>query len=380
MFKICIWENISSPHQSYFFKALTNHSVIDLQVRYFETFHEERKSLGWEDNVNLPENEQYVNSGVDLALNSMNDWQQRIHIIPGLSYAFTNALLDRLVTKNVKWVHWSERSGIGLARKLHYNVSLFNLLQPIVSKVLKKKYADKINLHAIGVFAQGQLAKNDFIGWGVRRDKIEYLFYTVGRMCKPTALPEDFSLCAGRKIFLFAGSLDKHKGIKELLISFAALNNRDCWRLMLVGQDKSSGNYLQMVTKLGIEESVVFTGPKKIETISQYIGSADVFILPSLYDGWGAVLNEAAALGKPIISTDQTGSAFHLINENLNGFRVKAGCISELTKVMQFYIDNPGVIIHHGVQSEMLYNNFTPKMNVERFISAIQKWTSGEKH
>lgn len=379
MYKICIWENIASPHQSFFFEALTDHPDIDLQVRYFERFHEERTTLGWKDNNNLPENEQYVIPDLNQALASIEDWEERIHVIPGLSYEFTRELLDRLIEYSVKWIHWSERSGIGLARKLHYNVWMFNFLQLLVSKIIKTDYADKINKYAIGVFAQGDLAEQDFVGWGVQKSKIEHLYYTVDRMKKPETFPEDLEQYSGRRIFMYVGSLDERKGINVLLNSFSKLQNSDDWLLVFVGQDKSDGVYMRLATNLGVNK-VVFIGPKPIDTISQYIGSADVFILPTLFDGWGAVLNEAAALGKPMISTDQCGGAFHLIKENKNGFIVKAGNSKVLAKAMQFYIDNPGMIDEHGKNSEQIYlDEFTPEKNVVRFVTAIEKWIKEDK-
>ncbi len=378
--KICIWENIASPHQSYFFKALTDHLGIDLQVRYFEKFHDERKKLGWSDNAALPENEQYVLPDVDQALASIKDWEERIHVIPGLSYEFTRELLDRLIKYDTNWIHWSERSGIGLARKLHYNVWIFNLLQPLASKVAKYEYTKKINQHALGVFAQGYLAEQDFIGWGVDKNKIEHLFYTINKMKKPESLPDDLERYSGKRMFMYAGSLYKLKGIKELLNAFSKLKHSANWLLILVGEDRTDGDYNRLAKKLGIDKQVIFTGPKSIDTISQYIGTADVFVLPTLFDGWGAVINEAAALGKPMISTDQCGSAFHLIRENKNGFMVKAGDSKALAKAMQFYIDSPNMIDVHGKNSEQIYlDEFTPEKNVVRFVSAIEKWIKEDK-
>ncbi|AFV97998.1 hypothetical protein B649_08430 [Candidatus Sulfuricurvum sp. RIFRC-1] len=371
--KICIWENIASPHQSYFFQALTDHPKIDLQVRYFERFHDERTALGWKDNDNLPENEQYVIAEVDDALDTVEAWEERIHIVPGLSYEFTKELLNKLIKYDLKWIHWSERSGIGLARKLHYNVWMFNLLQPFASRILKSDYANKINKYAMGVFAQGHLAKQDFIGWGVQKNKIEHLFYTIDKMRKSEKLPDDLKKHEKKLMFLYAGSLDDRKGITVLLNAFSKLQNSHNWLLILVGQDKSDGGYVRMAINLGI--NVVFTGSKSIEIVPQYICSADVFVLPTLFDGWGAVINEAAALGKPMISTDQCGAAFHLIQENKNGFRVQAGNSKALAKAMQFYIDNPNMIDEHGKNSEKIYHDeFTPEKNVQRFLDALQKW------
>lgn len=374
--KVCIWENIVSPHQSFFFKALSKHPRVDLQVRYFEAFHDERKKLGWSDNSALPDNEQYVPQDIIQALHSIDDWEERLHIIPGISYAFTRKLLDHLIEKSVLWAHWSERSGIALAKKLHYNVRLFTLLQPFASKIAKSSYAHKINRFSLGAFAQGYLAEQDFIGWGVNKDKIEPLFYTIDEMKKPERLPEVLQPYSGKKIFLYAGSLDERKGIRQLLSAFSNTKRRYDWVLVLVGEDRSDGEYKRLAQQLSVDEDIVFTGPQPIDTIAHYIGSADVFVLPTLFDGWGAVLNEAAALGRAIISTDQCGAAFHLIEHNKNGFRIKAGSVAALTKAMQYYVDHPEEIARHGEISETLYrNSFTPDKNVIRFLSAVDKWT-----
>ena len=59
--------------------------------------------------------------------------------------------------------------------------------------------------------------------------------------------------------------------------------------------------------------------------IAQWLRRADVLVLPSLFDGWGAVLNEGASAGKALISTTECGAAWHLIRHGDNGFRVQAG-------------------------------------------------------
>lgn len=372
--KICIWENIVSPHQRYFFEKLSQNPAVDLQVRYFETFHKERKDLGWSDVQELPFYEQNIIPEVDKALSSLADWEERIHVIPGVSYDFTQKLLTKLIDNNIRWIHWSERSGISLAKKLGFNVKLFRLLQPVVAKIIKYMYAKKINKYALGVFAQGYLAKQDFMAWGIQKNKIEYLFYTIDQMKKPEKLPDELSQHQGKMMFLYAGSLDERKGIKILLNAFSQLQNSNNCLLILVGQDISDGEYANLATKLRIN-NVIFTGAKSIEIISEYIGSADIFVLPTLFDGWGAVLNEAAALGKPIISTDQCGAAFHLIKENENGYRVAAGDVQALANAMQAYIDHPEWVQVHGRNAEKIYNEeFTPEKNVQRFLDTLQKW------
>jgi glycosyltransferase involved in cell wall biosynthesis len=378
--KICIWENISSPHQSFFFRELSKN--VDLEVRYIEKFHDERVDLGWSDNNFLPKNEKYVEPNLKDALDTLEDWKERIHVIPGISYEITRELVEYFIENNVKWCHWSERSGIGLAKKLKFNINLFNLFQPLVSKVLKGSYAKKINKYALGAFSQGDLAKKDYIDWGIKESKIENLFYTIDEL----KIDNNFKLelknsLVDKKIFLYVGSLDQRKGIDLLLKSFAKLKNFDNkWILLFIGHDKSNGVYESLSNKLNLKNKVFFLGPKPIEDIVNYMSISDVFVLPTLFDGWGAVLNEACQVGKAIISTTECGASSHIIKKNINGIIVKAGNINSLKHAMQFYIDNPNKTIEHGVNSkEIYYSEFTPKKNVERFLKAINKWLDEEK-
>ena len=103
--------------------------------------------------------------------------------------------------------------------------------------------------------------------------------------------------------------------------------------------------------------------------------AADVFVLASRFDGWGAVLNEAASMGMPLIATDLCGAAWHLIKEGRNGVRVKAGSVVSLQRGLCNYIKTPDMIKSHGAASELIFTNqFTPKKNVERLMAVLHRW------
>ena len=366
-YKICIWTPIPSPHQKYFFEALAKHPDIDLVVSYYANFPRERLDMGWSVENSSLYTEQYDTEDPQRALTAIDHWQTRIHVIPGISSGYMKQIHSLLLANQCQWIHWTERSGIVLAEQLNFNMKWFHLFYFLYG-IKYYIYAKQINKSALGVFALGQLAKNDFISWGVKPSKIEYLFYTIKETDYPV-IPNEY---AGKKIFLFVGSLIKLKGIDLLLKAFALLTNNKDWLLMLIGPGKE--NYSALTKQLGIEDKVVFIDFKPIEQVKAFMQHADVFVLPSLYDGWGVVLNEAASVKKPLISTDECGAAYHLIEDQENGFRIKAGSVEHLRKALQFYIDNPEKILVHGEKSWDIYQNFTPDKNVGRFMSALTKW------
>jgi glycosyltransferase involved in cell wall biosynthesis len=179
----------------------------------------------------------------------------------------------------------------------------------------------------------------------------------------------------GRKTFLAVGALCPRKGIDVLIKAFSRLKTDD-WCLVLCGLDKTGGFYENLVKKLGIQEKVLFLGAYPVERIAEVYCAADVFVLPSRFDGWGAVLNEAASLGLPMIGTDLCGGSWHVIDDGHTGFRVRADSVASLEKAMSNYVQDPELIEKQGNAARIHFEKaFTPERNAERLVSAINTWS-----
>lgn len=364
-----------SHHQQAFFEALGNRNRIKLQIRFYDKVSMSRIKLGWDNHNTLPENQSYIpNRNVMNALETISNWRKSIHIVPGFSHPFLKELLAILIEENVNWIHWSERSGKPFTKLLNYNYSLVKLIYPIFLWIKGYySYSKKINKYGLGSFAVSSLAYNDFILWGVKSEKIRLLNYSLKPLIDLPTLKFDpfFEKNKQAKYFIYVGSLTKHKGIEPLLRSFLRLQNSEGWMLILVGDDHSNGYYQKLTDALKLKSKVYFTGAVNHKKVYEYINSAHILILPTLFDGWGAVLNEAASLSKPLISTDQCGAAFHLIEQNENGFRVKANSVKSLTIAMQFYIKNPDLIELHGKKSLELFQKNSPEETAKKFEENI---------
>jgi glycosyltransferase involved in cell wall biosynthesis len=372
MKKICIWMNMPSHHQSAFFEALDKHKDINLQVRYYGKTTNDRKKLGWNE-YKLKYYEKYIENLTDID-NSLNEWRDRIHIIPGFSSDFLKKLIDLIIKKNLKWIHWSERSGVGLAKAVKFNYKLFNIFYPFFLRVKGYyKYAQIINQRALGSFAIGELAKKDFINWGIEKNKIKFQPYSLKTLDKPKQISIKLKK-SNEKIFMYIGSLEPLKGIDVLLRAFKnIINKNEEWKLVLIGRDKTNGKYNKLAQKLQIINKVAFIGAVPSDHINEYLIQSDVFVLPTKFDGWGAVLNEAASMSKPLISTTQAGATYHLIENGKNGFIVEPNNVGELEAAMLFYIKNSQLINEHGKKSYEIFLNYTPAKCAELFVSNINE-------
>jgi glycosyltransferase involved in cell wall biosynthesis len=85
---------------------------------------------------------------------------------------------------------------------------------------------------------------------------------------------------------------------------------------------------------------VHFTGFVNQSDIPQHYSMADVFVLPSLYEPRGAVVNEAMACGLPVIVTDRCGSIGDIVQENENALIYPAGDAGALARAMDTMTDD----------------------------------------
>ncbi len=109
---------------------------------------------------------------------------------------------------------------------------------------------------------------------------------------------------------LSVGSVVPRKAFDTLVRALAPLQQHE-WRLAIVGptdRDAQALAALQAaIRETGLGKRITLVGPARQHELAEYYAAADVFLLPSLYEGYGMVLAEAMARGLPIVCT--TGGA-----------------------------------------------------------------------
>jgi glycosyltransferase involved in cell wall biosynthesis len=355
--KLLVWTNIPTHHQSAFLRALRQDGI-DVVVHYFSRVSQKRIRLGWQGDPELAAGERYVDATVD-SIEACTDWRERVHIVPGYSSLFLLKLSLRLSMQRVDWLHWSEPSRPWLKWYLTFPV--------------KRAYAAMVNRYALGALAIGEMASQDFVRWGVKHELIRFVPYSIAPLEFDIARPAATKDTCQPIRFLFAGSLCHRKGIDLLVEAFHRVLKRfSNARLTLVGSDDRNGEYHDLVRALGIAGKVDIVGPVVADEIAETIAACDVLVLPSRFDGWGMVLNEAASLGKALIATDACGAAHHIIHPGVNGLRVPSGNVDALADAMLYYCNEPSRVLAHGRESLRLFRDFSPAANVVRFRDCLE--------
>jgi glycosyltransferase involved in cell wall biosynthesis len=123
--------------------------------------------------------------------------------------------------------------------------------------------------------------------------------------------------------FLFAGRLAPEKNIEGLLEAFAAYQRRGgSWSLVIVGDGPLKADLQDRAASLA---NVHFAGFQRTSNLVSYYAFASCFVLPSIREPWGLVVNEAMATGLPIVVSSRCGCADDLVEHGGNGFVFDVG-------------------------------------------------------
>ena len=161
------------------------------------------------------------------------------------------------------------------------------------------------------------------------------------------------------KIIIFVGRLEPVKGIKYLIESINILNETENnLKLLIIGEGNEDRELKRLVKRLGLCEEIKFLGKIINEKIPEYLVASDIFVLPSLSEGFPVVLLEAMASGLPIITTKIRGLA-EIIQENVNGFTVKPENPNEIAEKMDLILNNKPIVEKFYIENKKksrLYN------------------------
>ena len=134
------------------------------------------------------------------------------------------------------------------------------------------------------------------------------------------------------------GRLAKEKGFDLLLKAHKILiEEKVLHNIYILGEGPERKNLEKQIKKFSLENSFFLLGFK--ENPYPFIKEADVFIMPSRYEGYPIALMESIVLGKPIISTNSTGTK-ELLGNGEYGALVNANSVEELAVELKNMILN----------------------------------------
>ena len=165
----------------------------------------------------------------------------------------------------------------------------------------------------------GELSKSYFIELGMPAEKIiikpnvssSSLFYKSNILEKPNCMTLN-------KYFIYVGRFSEEKNLILMLNAFNKASKQLLnleWGLLLVGSGPQEKELKSYIEDNGIQ-NITFSGFVDKHELVKYYNHSDVFILPSIRETWGMVVNEAMMCGLPVIVTSQSGCSLDLVKGN----------------------------------------------------------------
>ena len=131
----------------------------------------------------------------------------------------------------------------------------------------------------------------------------------------------------------FIGQCIKRKGADLLLEALGKLRQLG-WELDIVGDGADRLALEKQSSRLGLQDQVHFLGSRPNAEAMRILEASDLLVLPSRWDGWGAVVNEALIRGIPVVCSDRCGAA-DLLGQRERGAVFKASSVAELSEVLR---------------------------------------------
>lgn len=168
----------------------------------------------------------------------------------------------------------------------------------------------------------------------------------------------------GKKVILFVGRFVQLKNISSLIKAYNNLEDKNV-RLVLVG----SGEEEKLLKSLDNQSNIIFTGALSGNSLYAWYLMADIFVLPSFVEAFGAVTNEALMAGCKCLITERAGSSC-LIHSGINGECFNPLDVGDLTQKLGKMLSK--CIKHRNLDS--LRDNLMPitfGQEISKIINAL---------
>lgn len=168
------------------------------------------------------------------------------------------------------------------------------------------------------------------------------------------ALRAELGLAPGRPVILFAGKLINVKAPQELLaaLTLARKNlpqDAAAPYLLFAGDGPLRSTLEAAARPLG--DAVRFVGFRNQSELPALYDLCDLFVLPSRFEPWGLVVNEAMNAARPIVVSDRVGAAADLVADGENGFVYSSGDVAALAAVLTRLVESANLRNKMGAAS-----------------------------
>ena len=169
------------------------------------------------------------------------------------------------------------------------------------------------------------------------------------------------------------GALSAQKRVALTIRAVAALKERfSDISLVLVGSGDKREELEMLCKELGIEERVAFLGQCPNAQVLEEMAKSQIFVMPSVNEGFGIVYLEAMASSCVTVGTKGEGIC-DLIEHGKNGCLVEPDNVQSITETVAFCIENAALTSTWAEQGRRDAMRLTWAYNAEQYVALFQE-------
>jgi glycosyltransferase involved in cell wall biosynthesis len=243
----------------------------------------------------------------------IGDFKPDVVVVPGWAEPWALATMAFARRKNIPIVMMSESTRIDFRRHTWGEAIKSRVVNSanayLVGGTKQKDYLVELGATSNSIFTGYDCVDNEYFSKNASKARLHAL-----TLRKSLGLPPRFFLSSFRFV------TKKNPFILLTAYTSYMAGNRSPWNLVILGDGPLRRLMEQKIIALGLSGKVLLPGFKQYHELPPYYGLAKAFILPSLSDQWGLVVNEAMASGLPVLVSKNCGCATDLVQEDKNGF------------------------------------------------------------
>lgn len=168
----------------------------------------------------------------------------------------------------------------------------------------------------------------------------------------------------------FVGRINRDKGLLDLVDAFARGIGDDRASLVIIGVDEEELVACIVGNNRKLHGRIHFIGA--VRDPERWFTALDIVCLPSYREGFGLVMVEAGACGKPVLASRITGLV-DAVEEGVTGLLHEAGNVEDLRAKLAMLVANPGRRKELGVAGQArAHEHFSPRLVVDSFIEGLK--------
>jgi len=173
-------------------------------------------------------------------------------------------------------------------------------------------------------------------------------------------------------VVLFCAKLQPWKRPADALYAFHRANIPNSY-LVFAGEGPLRKELECRAAQLGISNRIRFLGFVNQSGLPEVYVSSDVMVLPSEYEPFGLVVNEAMLCGCGVIVSDHVGARFDLVKDGETGRVYPCGDSDALSRCLQEAFSNPEALSQQRKAARHRISQWSPEIYVHSFVEAVMK-------